>query len=104
IMTEELARIGAPHLPAQGLNHIGPILMEFGTAAQKAQHLPQIIAGTVIWAQGYSEPGACSDLASLATRASLVHVPEKWARRCRVQRGVLRRCRRAGRTPGRKAA
>ncbi len=78
IMTEELARIGAPHLPVQGLNHIGPILMEFGTAAQKARHLPPIIAGTVIWAQGYSEPGAGSDLASLATRATLAHVPEKW--------------------------
>jgi alkylation response protein AidB-like acyl-CoA dehydrogenase len=71
IMTEELARIGAPHLPVQGLNHIGPILMEFGSAAQKAQHLPPILAGTVIWAQGYSEPGAGSDLASLATRAML---------------------------------
>jgi alkylation response protein AidB-like acyl-CoA dehydrogenase len=71
IMTEELARIGAPHLPAQGLNHIGPILMEFGTAEQKARHLPPIIAGSVIWAQGYSEPGAGSDLASLSTRATL---------------------------------
>ena len=73
IMTEELARIGAPQLPAQGLNHIGPILMEFGTASQKAQHLPPILAGTAIWAQGYSEPGAGSDLASLSTRA----VPER---------------------------
>jgi len=71
IMTEELARIGAPHLPVQGLNHIGPILMEFGSEAQKARHLPPIIAGTVIWAQGYSEPGAGSDLASLSTRATL---------------------------------
>jgi alkylation response protein AidB-like acyl-CoA dehydrogenase len=70
-MTEELARVGAPQLPAQGLNHIGPVLMEFATDAQKAQHLPPIIAGTVIWAQGYSEPGAGSDLASLATRATL---------------------------------
>jgi alkylation response protein AidB-like acyl-CoA dehydrogenase len=70
IMTEELARIRAPQLPGQGLNHIGPILMEFGTAAQKAQHLPPILAGSVIWAQGYSEPGAGSDLASLATRAT----------------------------------
>jgi alkylation response protein AidB-like acyl-CoA dehydrogenase len=71
VMTEELARVGAPQLPAQGLNHIGPILMEFGTDAQKAQHLPPIVAGTVIWAQGYSEPGAGSDLASLSTRATL---------------------------------
>ncbi len=71
IMAEELARVGAPQLPAQGLNHIGPILIEFATEAQKAQHLPAIIAGTVIWAQGYSEPGAGSDLASLATRATL---------------------------------
>jgi alkylation response protein AidB-like acyl-CoA dehydrogenase len=71
IMTEELARIGAPQLPSQGLNHIGPILMEFGTPEQKAQHLPPILAGSVIWAQGYSEPGAGSDLASLMTRAAL---------------------------------
>src|SRR5580704_16400185 len=71
IMTEELARVGAPHLPAQGLHHIGPILIEFGTAAQKAKHLPPIIDGSVIWAQGYSEPGAGSDLASLSTRAVL---------------------------------
>src|ERR1043165_366546 len=69
IMTEELARIGAPQLPAQGLNHIGPLLMEFGTEAQKAQHLPRIIAGRVIWAQAYWDPGAGSDLASLSTRA-----------------------------------
>jgi alkylation response protein AidB-like acyl-CoA dehydrogenase len=71
IMGEELARVGAPQLPAQGLNHIGPILIKFGTDAQRARHLPPIIAGTVIWAQGYSEPGAGSDLASLATRATL---------------------------------
>lgn len=70
IMTEELARIGAPHLPVQGLNHIGPILMEFGSDAQKRKHLPPIVEGSVIWAQGYSEPGAGSDLASLATRAT----------------------------------
>ena len=71
VMTEELARIGAPHLPVQGLNHIGPLLMEFGSEAQKAKHLPPILAGTLIWAQGYSEPGAGSDLAGLATRATL---------------------------------
>jgi alkylation response protein AidB-like acyl-CoA dehydrogenase len=71
IMAEELARLGAPQLPAQGLNHIGPILIEFGTEAQKAKHLLPILNGDVIWAQGYSEPGAGSDLASLATRATL---------------------------------
>jgi hypothetical protein len=71
IMTEELARIGAPHLPVQGLNHIGPILMEFGSEAQQKKHLPPIVEGSVIWAQGYSEPGAGSDLASLSTRATL---------------------------------
>jgi len=71
IMTEELARVGAPQMPAQGLNHIGPILMEFGSEAQKAKHLPPIVDGSVIWAQGYSEPGAGSDLASLTTRAVL---------------------------------
>ena len=70
IMTEELARVGAPHLPVQGLNHIGPILMEFGNDAQKTKHLPPIVEGSVIWAQGYSEPGAGSDLASLSTRAT----------------------------------
>ena len=69
IMAEEMAHVGAPNLPVQGLNHIGPILMEFGNEAQKARHLPPIIEGSVIWAQGYSEPGAGSDLASLATRA-----------------------------------
>lgn len=71
IMGEELARVGAPQLPSQGLNHIGPILIEFASDAQKVRHLPPIIAGEVIWAQGYSEPGAGSDLASLSTRATL---------------------------------
>ena len=72
ILIEELARVGAPHLPVQGLNHIGPILMKYGTPEQKARHLPPILKGDVIWAQGYSEPGAGSDLASLSTRAALV--------------------------------
>ncbi len=69
ILQEELARLSAPQLPVQGVNHLGPILIKYGTPEQKAQHLPKIISGDVIWAQGYSEPGAGSDLASLTTRA-----------------------------------
>ena len=71
VLTQELARLSAPQLPIQGINHIGPILMRFGTDAQKARHLPPILTGDVIWAQGYSEPGAGSDLASLSPRAEL---------------------------------
>ncbi|MCY4551843.1 MAG: acyl-CoA dehydrogenase family protein [Defluviicoccus sp.] len=71
VLTQELARLSAPQLPVQGINHIGPILMRYGTDAQQARHLPPILSGDVIWAQGYSEPGAGSDLASLSTRAVL---------------------------------
>ena len=69
ILIEELTRAGAPDIPSQGLNHIGPMLIKRGTEAQKALHLPKILNGEAIWCQGYSEPGAGSDLAGLATRA-----------------------------------
>lgn len=68
ILVEELARIGAPDLPVQGFNHIGPTLMKYGTDDQKRQHLPKIRKGETIWSQGYTEPGAGSDLASLRTK------------------------------------
>jgi alkylation response protein AidB-like acyl-CoA dehydrogenase len=69
ILIEELARVGAPDLPAQGLTHISPILIKYGTAEQKAQHLHKARTGEAIWAQGYSEPGSGSDLRSLRTKA-----------------------------------
>jgi alkylation response protein AidB-like acyl-CoA dehydrogenase len=69
ILIEELARIGAPDLPAQGLTHISPILIKYGTEEQKRQHLAKARTGEVIWAQGYSEPGSGSDLRSLRTKA-----------------------------------
>ncbi len=71
ILKEELARAGAPEISAQGINHVGPVLMAFGTALQKERYLPPILTGEETWCQGYSEPGAGSDLASLRTRAEI---------------------------------
>lgn len=71
IWYEEFARSGA-HDPSTlfvGLNHGGPTLIARGSEAQKAFHLPKILRGEVIWCQGFSEPGAGSDLAGLSTRA-----------------------------------
>ena len=69
VLLEELTRAGAPYLLPTGINLLGPALMEFGTPAQHAQHLPPMLNGSVFWAQGYSEPNAGSDLASLTTSA-----------------------------------
>jgi alkylation response protein AidB-like acyl-CoA dehydrogenase len=71
ILFEEISRVGAPTPYPHGLNFIGPLIIEVGTPEQKARHLPPILTGEVTWCQGYSEAGAGSDLASLATRAEL---------------------------------
>src|SRR5690606_33207873 len=71
IWYEEYGRAGLPGMDATfvGLNHAGPTLIARASAAQKNQHLPRILRGEAIWCQGFSEPGAGSDLASLSTRA-----------------------------------
>ena len=70
ILKEELSRIKArPPLESFGISMLGPPLLKFGTEELRQQHLPQIARGEIRWAQGYSEPNAGSDLASLQMRA-----------------------------------
>jgi len=71
ILKEELRRIHArpPHVNL-GIWMVGPAILEFGTEAQKLEHLPKIARGEIRWCQGYSEPGAGSDLASLQCKAT----------------------------------
>ena len=74
IWYEELARARAPHhinTMYIGLMHAGPTVIARGTEAQKAFHLPLILKGEAIWCQGFSEPGAGSDLAALKTRGRI---------------------------------
>jgi alkylation response protein AidB-like acyl-CoA dehydrogenase len=69
VFEEESARAGAPWLIPFGISYVGPVIYTFGSAWQKERFLPPILASTEWWAQGYSEPGAGSDLAGLTTRA-----------------------------------
>ena len=69
VFEEECARGGAPRLISFGLKMIAPVLMAFGSPAQQQRFLPKIMSAEEWWCQGYSEPGAGSDLASLKTRA-----------------------------------
>ena len=72
VLLEEMKRIKArPALSSFGTSMIGPTLLEYGTEEQKQRHLPRIARAEVEWCQGYSEPGAGSDLASLQTSAIL---------------------------------
>jgi alkylation response protein AidB-like acyl-CoA dehydrogenase len=69
IFDEEYGANDAPRLSSFGITMVGPVIYTFGTQAQKDQYLPRILNGEELWCQGYSEPGAGSDLASLQTRA-----------------------------------
>ncbi len=70
VVREEMWAAGEPRGPQyMNLNYIGPLIMRFGTFEQQARHLPRMAAGDVLWCQGFSEPEAGSDLASLKTRA-----------------------------------
>jgi alkylation response protein AidB-like acyl-CoA dehydrogenase len=74
VLMEELARAGVPfgeHTDLFGIKMLGSTLLRWGTAEQKARFLPRILSGEDRWCQGFSEPGAGSDLASLTTRARL---------------------------------
>jgi alkylation response protein AidB-like acyl-CoA dehydrogenase len=69
LFEEELGYAGAPPLIPFGLSMCAPVLIQFGTEAQKKRFLPRIYQGEDFWCQGYSEPGSGSDLASLKTKA-----------------------------------
>jgi len=69
ILTEELELAGTPLLSPFGLSMVGPAIMQFGTPEQQQRFLPKILSGEEVWCQGYSEPEAGSDLASLRCKA-----------------------------------
>ncbi|MEL0047875.1 MAG: acyl-CoA dehydrogenase family protein [Gammaproteobacteria bacterium] len=72
VLAEEMARIKAlPAATGMGVAMIGPTILELGTEEQRQRHIPKIVTGEVHWCQGYSEPGAGSDLAGLQTKAVL---------------------------------
>jgi len=69
VLLQEMARIGAENpVAGMGTSMFGPTLLEYGTEDQKRRHIPSIVRGELRWCQGYSEPGAGSDLASLQTK------------------------------------
>ncbi len=72
VLREEMAALRCrPALQSFGIWMLGPALLKYGNEAQKREHLPRIARGEIRWCQGYSEPNAGSDLASLATRAEI---------------------------------
>jgi alkylation response protein AidB-like acyl-CoA dehydrogenase len=70
VLAEEMRRLHCrPALVSFGITMLGPVLLQYGNEEQKREHLPKIVRGDIRWCQGYSEPGAGSDLAGLQTRA-----------------------------------
>ncbi|MDB5432623.1 MAG: acyl-CoA dehydrogenase [Caulobacter sp.] len=69
IFDDECNRAGTPQIPVMGLQMCGPVIMHYGSEAQKAFFLPRLLSGEHYWCQGYSEPQSGSDLASLQCRA-----------------------------------
>ena len=81
VLRQEMAALGCRSpLDSFGIWMLGPALLKYGNEAQKKEHLPKIAHGQIRWCQGYSEPGAGSDLASLQTRAELQgdHFHRQW--------------------------
>ena len=72
LFDEECARAGTPPIMPFGVNMVAPVIMAFGSQAQKDYYLPRILSCEDWWCQGYSEPGSGSDLASLKTRAERI--------------------------------
>ena len=72
IFLEEMVSADGPDFSWQGTHMLGPVLIAFGSEEQKKKHLPPLLSGDIFWCQGFSEPNAGSDLASLKTRAELV--------------------------------
>ncbi|HEY6983153.1 acyl-CoA dehydrogenase family protein [Reyranella sp.] len=69
IFSRECSTADAPRIFSMGIRMVGPVIMKYGTAEQKAKYLPGIVSGDLVFCQGYSEPGSGSDLASLRMRA-----------------------------------
>jgi alkylation response protein AidB-like acyl-CoA dehydrogenase len=97
VLYEEIARAGAPRLILYfvALHHVPGTLLRWGTEEQRKRHLPAILAGDEIWCQGFSEPGAGSDLASLRARAErrgdhfIVNGQETWSSNAHLARYCL---------------
>ena len=87
IFSEELDRVGAFVIPSFGVTMLGPLLLGYGTDEQRAEYLPRILSGEHIWCQGYSEPGAGSDLSSLRMSAEVDG--DDYIVNSQVQRNIL---------------